>query len=72
MKYCSEASKANHKAEIEVDENAGYYLYIYDAEGKCIADHLQDSLGVAKDQAFEDYGIPMAGWTPRVNEGDVE
>ncbi len=56
---------SNIKAIIEEDLAAGFYLYIYDlTTGECIRDHLQDTLTFAKEQAEEDYGLPLDGWKP--------
>lgn len=51
------------KAKIEENLGIGFYLYIYDEKGNCIADHLQDSLELAKIQAEEEYSIPQNSWT---------
>ena len=55
--------KEKLKATIEEDIGIGFYLYIYDEKGNCIADHLQDSLDIAKSQAEEEYCIPQNSWT---------
>jgi hypothetical protein len=47
--------------EIEADLPAGYYLYVFDHE-KCVADHLQDTLEYAKEQAEDEYGVPTDAW----------
>lgn len=47
---------------IEHDEEAGYYLYVYDETGFNIQDELQESLDVAKDQASDDFGVPLDSW----------
>ena len=46
---------------IKKDDAVGYYLYVYSA-GKCIKDHLQDTLKFAIEQAWEDYGVPEDSW----------
>lgn len=40
----------------------GYYLYVYES-GKCIKDHLQDSVEVLKEIALDFYSVPIEGWT---------
>jgi len=40
----------------------GWYLYVYNENNKCIADHLQGSLEMVIDFAFEEYQIPKTNW----------
>ncbi len=48
---------------IEHDKNVGFYLYVYDdATGKNTHDYLQDTLEIAKEQAFEDFGVHLDSW----------
>lgn len=55
--------KPKLELKIEYDENVGYYLYVYEiSTNKCIADHLQDTLDFAKDDALEIYGVPLDSW----------
>ena len=46
---------------IKQDEAVGFYLYVYENE-RCIRDHLQDTLELAIEAAFEDYGVPTQSW----------
>ena len=46
---------------IEEDPAVGFYLYVYQ-QSECVADHLQDTLEMAIEQAEEDYGVPRAAW----------
>ncbi len=46
---------------IDHDENVGYYLYVYEGE-KDIYDYLQDTLQFAKEQALEQFGVPLSAW----------
>lgn len=46
---------------IDFDEFVGYYLYVYEGE-KNTYDFLQDTLYWAKQQAFEDFGVPWDAW----------
>lgn len=46
---------------IELDENVGYYIYVYQGE-KMIYDYLQDTLAIAKDFAEEKFGVPANAW----------
>ena len=62
MKICY-TQEGNLRAQIEEDPGIGFYLYIYDESGKCIADHLQDSLKIAQIQAEQEYFIPRHAWT---------
>lgn len=48
------------RCEIEHDEKAGYYLYVWE-NGIGIDDDLQDTLQFAKEAAME-YGIPLDAW----------
>jgi hypothetical protein len=61
MKYTNETDR--YKAVIEEDEAAGFYLYIYDLKsGKCLFDHLQDTLAITINQAFRDFGFDKNSW----------
>lgn len=46
--------------EITQDTKAGYYLWIYKINETM--DHLQDTLEIAKEQAYEDFGVPLDSW----------
>lgn len=39
-----------------------YYLYVWDADGNNTHDYDQDTLEIAKEQAYEDFGVPMDSW----------
>jgi hypothetical protein len=56
----SDSLKPRHY-EIKHDPLVGYYLYVFEAE-KCVRDHLQDTLAVAMESAFEDYDVPKSAW----------
>jgi hypothetical protein len=47
--------------EIKHDPPVGFYLYVFE-RGRCVEDHLQDSLEIAIDSALEDYGVPKDAW----------
>ncbi len=47
--------------EIKHDPSAGFYLYVFEGD-KCISDHLQDTLEIAMECAWEDYGVPKNVW----------
>ena len=52
----------NKKFVKEEDEpDVGLYLYVFDMV-KCIKDYLQDTLEIAKDCAFDDYGVFIDSW----------
>lgn len=46
---------------IREDTKAGFYLHVYE-NGIDKYDHLQDTLEIAKKQAFEDFGVPYDAW----------
>ena len=53
---------------IEGDEpSVGFYLCVYNDDGWCEADYLQDTLVACKEFAFEEYGVPMDVWREEVN-----
>lgn len=53
---------ANKKFIIEEDNpDVGFYLYVY-KDNVCLKDYLQDSLIMAKENAFEEYGVPIDIW----------
>jgi len=57
------AKHNNLKFEIVEDNpDVGYYLYVYNSEGKCIFDYLQDSEKMCKEFALEEFGVPLAIW----------
>jgi hypothetical protein len=47
--------------EIKEDPATGFYLYVFEGE-RCVRDYLQDTLEIAIDTAFEDYGVPRDAW----------
>ena len=47
--------------EIKHDPNVGFYLYVFENE-KCINDYLQDTLELAIECAWEDFGVPKESW----------
>ena len=54
--------RPERKYEIQPDKSdAGFYLYVWQ-DGRCIKDHLQDSLQAAIDQAATDYGVRPELW----------
>ena len=44
------------------DSSTSYYLYVYDANGNNTHDYDQDTLDIAKEQAWEDFGVPLDSW----------
>lgn len=46
----------------EDNPDVGWYIYVYDKEGNCIADHLQDSKQMAVSFCKEKYNIPEDNW----------
>ena len=62
MKWISEhQSNQGHHFEIKLDTNAGYYFYAYGGTLEPY-DGLQDTLNFAKEEALEEYGVPMDSW----------
>ena len=63
MKFkCFEAHLGEFQFKIEEDlPGVGWYLYVY-KNGVGVADHLQDTLEFVKEDAFEEYGVPLTAW----------
>ena len=58
-----QSHKANHRFVIKEDlPEVGCYLYVYDATGKCVADHLQDNLNSTMEFAQEEFNIEKDSW----------
>jgi len=65
-----EASNSSFRFRIEVDyAEVGAYLYVYDVDGRCVRDYLQDDVQDCKEFAAEEFGIPFSAWT-EVREGN--
>ena len=47
--------------EIKQDPCAGFYLYVFEGD-KCIFDYLQDTLEIAMECAWNDFGVPKNAW----------
>ena len=47
--------------KIKHDPSVGFYLYIFE-NGKCIHDYLQDTLELAIECAWEDFGVRKNAW----------
>lgn len=47
--------------EIKHDPSVGFYFFVF-KNGQCIRDHLQDSLEIAIEAGFENYGVPKDAW----------
>lgn len=56
----SDSIKTRHY-EIKHDPNVGFYLYVFEND-KCISDYLQDTLELAMECAWEDFGVPKESW----------
>ncbi|MEW6451900.1 MAG: hypothetical protein AB1490_14685 [Pseudomonadota bacterium] len=61
MKYVSGHQSNGRRFMIERDESVGFYLYVYE-DDRCVRDHLQDSLELAVQQAFEEFSVPKDSW----------
>lgn len=46
---------------IKQDPSVGFYLYVFEGD-KCIFDYLQDTLELAMESAWEDFGVPKDAW----------
>ena len=49
----------------EIEESQpgiGFYFYVYDRNGMCTHDYLQDTLIMTKECALEEFGIPLNAW----------
>lgn len=59
-----ETTYKNQRFRIEEDlSGIGWYLYVFDRNENCIADHLQDTLEIVIEEAFEEYQVPRNSWT---------
>jgi len=47
--------------EIKYDPAAGFYFYVF-KNNLCIKDYLQDTLDIAIEMAWEDFGVPKNVW----------
>ena len=57
------------RLEIEEDENVGFYLIVYPHDSdQSQADHLQDTLAFALDEAQEKYGVSPDKWSEQTEE----
>jgi hypothetical protein len=56
-------------ARVEIDEarSGGFFLYHYDAAGRCIADTWHATLAEAKEQATFEFEIEAADWVEVTN-----
>ena len=52
---------------IEDLPKVGFYLYVYDSNGKNTYDYLQDTLQMAKECALEEFGVPIDSWITEQN-----
>lgn len=57
-------SKYNNQIFEIVEDNSevGFYLYVYDSSGKNTHDHLQNTLQITKEFAYEEFGVPLNSW----------
>lgn len=60
-------SKYNNQTFEIVEDNpeVGFYLYVFDSNGKNTHDHLQDTLEITKKFAFEEFGVPLDSWASK-------
>lgn len=50
--------------EIHHDPLVGFYLYVFERK-KCVRDYLQDTLELAMNHAWEEYGVRKEIWEIR-------
>jgi hypothetical protein len=63
MKYLAFSPDKKYRLEIEEDETIGFYLIIYpNGNSASIADYVQDSLAIVKEQAYELYQVDPNSW----------
>jgi hypothetical protein len=68
MKWRADSEKLRPRHfEIKKDSPVGFYLYVFE-EDECVRDHLQDTLEIAMESAFVDYGVPKNAWRKFRNE----
>lgn len=61
MKYISSTKELSFVIEEDLPD-IGAYLYVYNTQGDCIADYLQDDVVSCKRQAYETYGVAYNSW----------
>lgn len=62
MQWVAEPSSLKpRRYEIKHDPSAGFYLFVFEND-KCIRDHLQDTLEMAIECAWEDHGVSKSEW----------
>ncbi|HLY68705.1 MAG TPA: hypothetical protein VKR53_03180 [Puia sp.] len=62
MKWKAYAESFNSRHyEIKYDPSVGFYLYVFEGD-RCIYDYLQDTLEIAMECAWEDFGVPKNAW----------
>jgi hypothetical protein len=62
-----EPISAPARVEIDESQSGGFYLYRYDAAGRCIADTWHATLAEAKEQAWFEFEIEAADWVEVTN-----
>jgi hypothetical protein len=55
------ASQGGRTFKIVKDASVGFYVYAFEGE-RCTHDYLQDTLGLAKECAREEFGVPENAW----------
>ncbi|MFK7981855.1 MAG: hypothetical protein AB8G86_17875 [Saprospiraceae bacterium] len=64
MQYKKYQCKFKEKTYIIEEDlpEVGWYFYVFDKSGKCIADYLQDSYKIIIEFAEENFQIPKENW----------
>ena len=62
--YVTDAKKTHGSLRliIEEDDHAGFYIYVYDAGGQCIASHVQDNISLAYSFCKTHYAVDETQW----------
>jgi hypothetical protein len=62
MKWHANVKCFNYQRyEIKHDRSVGFYLYVFKGD-RCVCDYLQDTLELAMECAWEDFGVPKEAW----------
>lgn len=59
--YANLESFRPQRYEIKYNPSAGFYLYVFE-DGKCMQNHVQDTLEMAIEYAQKNYDVPKNAW----------
>jgi hypothetical protein len=58
------ATSAGKEQSFLIEEDvAGFYVYVFDSQGRCTHDYLQDSLELAMAFVEEEFGVAHEEWS---------